>query len=150
VTVAFTSFPGLPTSVAAARRFVTGVIRLYPWTTAPAAMLDEVIDQAELITSELATNAIRHTRSGDPGQTFTIRVSLDDWGVWTQISTLAPRVRCSVPHVAMTGCDPFTEHGRGLFLVEQLATRWGTLAPWQDGVYFALCWPTDQHGTEGE
>src|SRR5690606_2606676 len=95
VTVAFTSFPGLPTSVAAARRFVTGVIRLYPWTTAPAAMLDEVIDQAELITSELATNAIRHTRSGDPGQTFTIRVSLDDWGVWTQISTLAPRVRCS-------------------------------------------------------
>lgn len=150
MTVAFTSFPGLPTSVAAARRFVTGVIRLYPWTTAPAAMLDEVIDQAELITSELATNAIRHTRSGDPGQSFTIRVRLDDWGVWTQVRTLAPRVWCSVPHVAMTGGDPFTEHGRGLFLVEQLATRWGNLAPWQDGVYFALCWPTDQHGTEGE
>ncbi|MEY9211478.1 hypothetical protein NI17_010200 [Thermobifida halotolerans] len=37
--------------------------------------------------------------------------------------------------------DPFYEHGRGLFLVDQLATEWGTLAPWKEGVYFLLTWP---------
>ncbi|MEY9211480.1 hypothetical protein NI17_010190 [Thermobifida halotolerans] len=58
MTVAFTSFPGLPASVAAARRFVVGAVRLCPRSTAP----DEVVERAELITSELATNAIRHVR----------------------------------------------------------------------------------------
>src|SRR5690606_39617021 len=48
VTVAFTSFPGLPASVAAARRFVAGAIRLYPQSSAP----DDVVDRAALLTSE--------------------------------------------------------------------------------------------------
>src|SRR5690606_23843362 len=47
VTVAFTTLPGLPASVAAARRFVTGVLHACPETTAP----DEVVDRAALLTS---------------------------------------------------------------------------------------------------
>lgn len=134
MTVAFTSFPGLPASVAAARRFVAGAIRLYPQSSAP----DDVVDRAALLTSELATNAIRHTRSGDPGETFTVRVSVDSSGAWTEVRTRAPRLRQALPHVAAPE-DPFAEHGRGLFLVDQLATKWGSLAPWQHGVYFTLC-----------
>ncbi|KUP96504.1 MULTISPECIES: ATP-binding protein [Thermobifida] len=139
MTVAFTSFPGLPASVAAARRFVAGAIRLYPQSSAP----DDVVDRAALLTSELATNAIRHTRSGDPGETFTVRVSVDSSGAWTEVRTRAPRLRQALPHVAAPE-DPFAEHGRGLFLVDQLATKWGSLAPWQHGVYFLLTWDTGQ------
>jgi len=144
VSVAFTSFPGLPTSVAAARRFVAASLRACPEVT----VSDEVIDRAELITSELATNAIRHTRSGDPGQTFTVHVQTDRRGIRGEIRSGRPRLLYSVPHVVEA--KPTAESGRGLFLVEQLATTWGTLAPWEDGVYFALQWPTGQHGTEGE
>mgnify|MGYP001367753143 FL=1 len=88
MTVAFTSFPGIPDSVAAARRFVAAAIRLCPQATAP----DEVVDRAVLITSELATNTLRHTHSGDPGETFTIRVCTNTRGVHLadQLSTARP------------------------------------------------------------
>lgn len=57
MTISLTSFPGIPDSVAAARRFVTGMLRLCPQTSAP----DEVVHRVELIVSELCTNAIHHT-----------------------------------------------------------------------------------------
>ncbi|MEY9212267.1 ATP-binding protein [Thermobifida halotolerans] len=136
MTVAFTSFPGTPDSVAAARRFVVGAVRLCPRSTAP----DEVVERAELITSELATNAIRHTRSGDPGGFFKVRVHVDTRGVRTEVRTLHPRLWQSAPRVLKPE-DPFREHGRGLLLVDQLATEWGTLSPWEEGVYFHLTWP---------
>ncbi len=138
MTISFTSFPGLPDSVAAARRFVTGALRLCPQTTAP----DEVVERAELIVSELVTNAIRHTRSGDPGRTFRVHVCTDARGVHVEVRTLPPRLRQSIPQVVQSD-DPFSEHGRGMFLVDQLATMWGTLAPWEDGVYFHLRWDDD-------
>lgn len=145
MTVAFTTLPGLPASVAAARRFVTGVLHACPETTAP----DEVVDRAALLTSELATNALRHTRSGDPGETFTVHLTVDAYGLRTEVHTRVPRQWQTFPHVTAP-TDPFAEHGRGLLLVDQLATTWGTLAPWQHGVYFLLCWPTSQHGTKGK
>ncbi len=144
MSVAFTSFPGLPASVAAARRFVAASLRACPEVT----VSDEVIDTVELITSELATNTIRHTCSGDPGQTFTVRVETDRRGVWGEVRSGRPRLGHGVPHVVKA--DPTAESGRGLFLVDQLATTWGSLAPWQHGVYFLLCWPTSQHGTKGK
>src|SRR5690606_11304995 len=88
VSVAFTSFPGLPASVAAARRFVAASLRACPEVT----VSDEVIDTVELITSELATNTIRHTCSGDPGQTFTVRVETDRRGVWGEVRSGRPRL----------------------------------------------------------
>ena len=121
MTVAFTTLPGLPASVAKARRFVAGAIRLYPQSSAP----EEVIDQAALLTSELATNAIRHTRSGNPGETFTVRVSVDTRGARTEIHTLAPRRWQALSHVAAPN-DPFTEHGRGLL-------TWDTDPPTEPG-----------------
>ncbi|MEY9211185.1 ATP-binding protein [Thermobifida halotolerans] len=145
MSVAFSSFPGVSGSVADARRFVTAAIRLCPRITAP----EEVLDRAELIISELATNAIRHTRSGDPGESFAVRVQVDHRGVRAEVRTRAPRLWHCVPRVVTPG-DPFAEHGRGLLLVDRLATRWGVLAPWEGGVYFALHWPTGHHGTEAK
>ncbi|MEY9213966.1 ATP-binding protein [Thermobifida halotolerans] len=135
MSVAFTSFPGLPTSVAAARRFVAGILRACPEATAP----EEVVDRAELITSELCTNALRHTRSGDPGQTFTVWIRVDEHGVRGEVHTEPVRLPHLVPQVVES--HPWCESGRGLFLVDQLATKWGTLSPWENGVYFLLAWP---------
>lgn len=139
MTISLTSFPGIPDSVAAARRFVTGMLRLCPQTSAP----DEVVHRVELIVSELCTNAIRHTRSGDPGQKFHVHVCTDERGVHVEVRTLPPRRPRSVPRVVPPE-DPFSEHGRGMFLVDQWATQWGTLSPRENGVYFLLVWePSD-------
>ena len=60
----------------------------------------------------------------------------------TEVHTRIPRQWQTFPHVTAP-TDPFAEHGRGLLLVDQLATTWGTLAPWQHGVYFHLTWTTN-------
>ena len=55
------TFPGLPAIVPSARRFVRGIL-----VGSPRA------DDMELITAELASNAIRHTPSGQDGGEFTV------------------------------------------------------------------------------
>ena len=89
VTVASTSFPASrpvwpPPAGSSPRRSAC----LCPQATAP----DEVVDRAVLITSELATNTLRHTHSGDPGETFTVRVCTNTRGVHLadQLSTTRP------------------------------------------------------------
>lgn len=57
------TYPGRPASVRAARRLVRGVLAGSP-----------LVDDLELIVSELATNAIRHTPSGWDGGMFTITI----------------------------------------------------------------------------
>jgi hypothetical protein len=75
-----------------------------------------LIDDAALIVTELATNAILHARSGFTVGIFrrpdgTVRVAVSD------ASLGRPRPRRALP----------SEHGgRGLYLVEVLATAWGT------------------------
>lgn len=135
MTTVFASFPGTPDSVAAVRRFVVGAIRACPQVGASR----DAVERVELIVSELATNAIRHTHSGDPGKSFTVRMNVNERGVWTEVHTLAPRRWNSVPRVVEPD-DPPREHGRGLFLVDLLASRWGRLAPGQEGVYSVLYW----------
>lgn len=93
MTISLTSFPGIPDSVAAARRFVTGMLRLCPQTSAP----DEVVHRVELIVSELCTNAIRHTRSGDPGQKFHVHVCTDERGVHVEVRTCPRAARAPCP-----------------------------------------------------
>jgi serine/threonine-protein kinase RsbW len=106
-------FPGTPDQVGQARRFITGVLG----DDCPG--LDDVLVMA----SEIATNAVRHTRSGGPGGWFdmtvsvagdTIRVTVTDCGGASE-----PRVRHDGPGGAVA------VGGRGLSLVDALATRWG-------------------------
>ena len=100
------SFPPDPSEVAAARRFVVEVLTaagLDPWP-------------AELVVSELATNAARHS-----GTAYTVSVFVDDAvrvEVWDRSDAL-PAVR---------GPSRRRQRGRGLVLVDRLARSWGVAA----------------------
>lgn len=78
-----------------------------------------VADELVLLASELATNAIRHSRSGDPGRSFTMLATLypgdyawvaviDEGGAWVRKA-------------------PDDERGRGLAIVASIAGdgNWG-------------------------
>lgn len=102
------TYPGRPASIPAARRLVRGALAGSP-----------LVDDLELIVSELVTNAIRYTPSGRDGGTFTVKIRLgpgtarieiedDGNGQWT------------VP-----ARDAATEGGRGLLLVAALADEFG-------------------------
>lgn len=123
--VSSTAFAGSPYSVAEARAFVTACLRSNPYTFVP----DEVVERAELITSELATNALRHTRSGDPGGSYEVHVAVEHSEIRVEIHTREPRLPHTVPHVVSRANDPTRITGRGLYLVDLLATRWDSLAP---------------------
>ncbi|MCZ2527223.1 SpoIIE family protein phosphatase [Streptomyces sp. HB2AG] len=98
--------PADPARVAAARAAVTR--RLTEWG------LGEVVFATELIVSELLTNAIRY--GGGPIQLRLIRDRALTCEVFDGSST-SPRLRRA---------KSTDEGGRGLFLVAQLADRWGT------------------------
>ncbi|MEU6353850.1 ATP-binding protein [Streptomyces sp. NPDC047072] len=77
------------------------------------ADLDDVLDTAELLVSELATNALLHAASG-----FRLTLSAAHGLLRCEVSDSAHRV----PRVLDAGG---AENGRGMFLVETLALRWG-------------------------
>ena len=79
---------------------------------------------AELIASEYVTNAIRHTASGEGGVVYVtvvsapggVRIEVTDHG-----SASAPP-----PAALESGAGTWEdENGRGLLIVDTLATRWG-------------------------
>jgi serine/threonine-protein kinase RsbW len=99
------TFPGTPAQVREARQFLAALV-----ADSPAGQ------NALLCLSELATNAIVHSRSGRPGGYFTVRARRhghrlrvevrDQGGPWTWRGS---------------GDD---HHGRGLLIVSQLASAW--------------------------
>jgi anti-sigma regulatory factor (Ser/Thr protein kinase) len=107
------TIPGRPEQVSTARTFVT--------QTLTANRLDADLDAATLLTSEIVTNAIQHTKSGVDGGTVTIVVIGVPRGVLVEIiddgSAGAPIVKG----------DLYAAEGHGLFLVQHLAAQWGYL-----------------------
>jgi hypothetical protein len=96
------------TAPSRARRDVTLCLRTWG--------LDALIDDAQLIVSELVANAVRHTHTRRIGVSVTrhpdhVRI------VVTDTSRTLP---------ALTTAIPEAEAGRGLLLVDQLTTRWGS------------------------
>jgi anti-sigma regulatory factor (Ser/Thr protein kinase) len=95
----------------AARRFV--IDTLGQW-----GQPDELVNDAALVVTELASNAVRHARSPFwvvmSGSAGSVRVSVRDR------SQAPPIVR-----PRQSGA-PLTQSGRGLALVASLAARWGT------------------------
>jgi anti-sigma regulatory factor (Ser/Thr protein kinase) len=99
-------------------------------------------DELVLLASELATNAIMHSRSGEPGATFTVRAELrhgdyarlgveDQGGDWT----------------ARAGGDQDDERGRGLAIVAAIAGdgNWGIeTGDTRRIVWVRLAWHQDQ------
>lgn len=79
--------------------------------------LDEVVDDAVLLVSELVTNAITHA-----GTPTTLEVRVEAGGVRLEVQDLHPS------RMLRMGANPASgtsEHGRGLLLTAALATRWG-------------------------
>ncbi|WP_329570550.1 SpoIIE family protein phosphatase [Kitasatospora sp. NBC_01266] len=98
--------PSDPAAVATARAEATG--QLTRWG------LDEAVFTTELILSELVTNAIRYG-------TAPIRVRLlHDRNLICEVSDASS----TSPHLRYAADED--EGGRGLFLIAQLAERWGT------------------------
>ena len=102
------AFPWSGAGPADARRFVTDT--LVAWSRT------DLVDDAAVITTELATNAVLHARTG-----FTVTISCRaDGAIRVAVrdaSLLPPRLRRPAP----------TEgSGRGLGLVAAIATGWGT------------------------
>jgi serine/threonine-protein kinase RsbW len=101
-------FPGRPDQVACARRFISQVL-----TRCPAAA------DAVLLTSELVTNTLQHTRTGAGGD-FEVTACHGRGGVRVTITDDGSRAApVPAPHSTLaTG-------GRGLALVRALSARWG-------------------------
>lgn len=99
------AFPGDVASVAAARRFVSSVLADLGF--------DHLVDAAALLTSELVSNAVLHTRSAP-----TVRVVSDDPCVKIEVHDRS----AMMPARKRYGLDAAT--GRGLLLIETLALDW--------------------------
>ncbi|MCA1219063.1 ATP-binding protein [Streptomyces sp. 8L] len=81
---------------------------------------DEMAETGVLLLSELVTNALRHGGCA-PGREIWTRALLDDAAERLRIEVSDA---CnSMPHARHASSDD--ETGRGLALVEALATRWG-------------------------
>ncbi|MEW1841697.1 ATP-binding protein [Nonomuraea angiospora] len=117
--------PGVPSQVARARGLVTAALgRDHP-----------LYDDAALLTSELATNAILHTRSG-AGGSFTVTVSSSETAVRVLVSDSGSD---GPPCVCRTSAQ--STSGRGLPLIEALSHRWGfTREEGTTTVWFELLW----------
>jgi anti-sigma regulatory factor (Ser/Thr protein kinase) len=96
-----------PTSVGAARRFVRDVLM-------SRQVADAVVRTVELLTSEVVTNAIVHGRSGPQ-----LIVVISDDVVRVSVRDVSP----DVPVRRLGRVDDVS--GRGVIIVEQLASAWG-------------------------
>jgi anti-sigma regulatory factor (Ser/Thr protein kinase) len=105
-----TTLPGLPENVRDARQFVVQAIG----ARHPQA------DTATLLTSELVTNALKHSRSGLPGGTVELIVAAKAASLL--ISVIDNGSDLGLPRA---GNSPGEESGNGLLLVESLAEDWG-------------------------
>jgi anti-sigma regulatory factor (Ser/Thr protein kinase) len=102
--------PGRPESAAAARDFARKALAGYP-----------AADEAITALNEMVTNAVQHSRSGLPGGTLEVRLTV------TAASVLAEVVDSGPLGIAPTASpESFAERGRGLAIVEALTRAWGS------------------------
>lgn len=89
-------------------------------------------DVVELVASELAGNAIRHSDSGEPGGQFTVHLAafVDRWQVRVddEGGLGVPHICEPSPIASVEDLDHFgdeVEAGRGLALVAAVSSAWG-------------------------
>lgn len=126
------TFPAVAIQVREARRFLTTIMEGQP-----------AVDDALVCLSEVVTNALVHSRSRQPGGQFTVRVHRYGQGLRVEVCDQGG------PWHPPGQTAEDGEHGRGLLIVSQLASRWGCDGHSQLGwtVWFDIETGTD---TEGE
>ncbi|GAA3778949.1 hypothetical protein GCM10022225_78810 [Plantactinospora mayteni] len=114
---------------AAARALVRSVLA--------EAGLEELLNEALLLTTELSTNAVEHA-----GTEVDIEVVADESGLTVTVSDFAVGPIEDVaarPRNDLTDISQVSERGRGLLLVDHFASRWGTMhQATGKGVWFRL------------
>jgi anti-sigma regulatory factor (Ser/Thr protein kinase) len=114
-------FAGRSDQVAAARRFVLGLL----------GRDSGLGETARLLVSEAATNAVLHSASGEEGGSFEIRCRLARERLRVEVHDAgAPQS----PRRRVHQLDALT--GRGLELVDALSARWG----WSGGSSGRVLW----------
>ena len=121
----FQRLAALPTAPGLARVFVVQAAR--EW-----GLSGSCIDSAELLTSELVTNAVKQTGrvEGSPLPKTTEHVAIVC--VWVRMFGAAIRIEVwddDSTYPTPVTQSPDMESGRGLFLVEALSKRWGAYSP---------------------
>ena len=119
------SFPGERAQIGQARKFIAAFL-----TSCPAA------DNVVLLASELASNAVTHSASGQPGGTFTVRAEATGAGhVLVEVEDQGGRWDGNI------GC---AEPPHGLFLLRELSTACGARRGGQGWItWFTIASPTD-------
>ncbi|WP_165781090.1 ATP-binding protein [Streptosporangium minutum] len=108
-------FPGEVSSVPAARAWAHGLLAV---RLAPPA-LDDVL----LLLSEVITNAVTHSDSGrTAGGRVTVNLTHDPGAVHVEVTDDGSVSSAPAVHVP----DADSDGGRGLWLVDLLATAWGS------------------------
>ncbi len=102
--------PGRPEVVPALRALVGSLLTSHP-----------AVDDIRLMTTEMITNTIQHTRSGEHGGMFTLAVL--DVGHAARVEVIDQGCVTSHPHLR-NDVDGDSEDGYGLQLVAALATKW--------------------------
>jgi serine/threonine-protein kinase RsbW len=100
------AFSATPAQIREARRFLAGIL-----PASPAA------DDAILCLSELATNATLHSNSGKSGGHFTVRATMPGGRLRVEVQDEGGPWTCPERGDG--------QHGRGLFIVAELARGWG-------------------------
>jgi two-component sensor histidine kinase len=95
------------------------VRRLTEWGHPPASELSSTV---ALVVGELAANAVRHGRV--PGRNFAVRVVVDESAGFARVEVVDASATRPLPGPRQAPEDD--ESGRGLMLVDLLATRWGS------------------------
>lgn len=113
------TLPGCPESAAVARSFAAKCLAGYP-----------AADNAITALNEMVTNALQHSRSGLPGGSLEVRLTITAASVLAEVVDEGP-----LAPPAPVSRDPFAERGRGLALVEALTRAWGSVG---NGVWW--CW----------
>lgn len=110
-------FPSTPRGARSARRLSARWME--EWGHPPASDASHAV---ALVVGELAANAVQHGRV--PGRDFHLRLVLDTRAGLVRIE-VADAAGGKRPPVAPPSACPDGESGRGLFLVDALAERWG-------------------------
>jgi anti-sigma regulatory factor (Ser/Thr protein kinase) len=105
------ALPGRPESAAAARDFAGKVLAGYP-----------AAGDAVIALNEMVTNAMQHSRSGLPGGSLEVRLTVTAASVLAEVLDEGPLG----PPPPLVSRDTFAERGRGLALVEHLTRAWGS------------------------
>ena len=111
------------------------------WWTQKALGAVPGVELVVLVASELATNAILHTASGEPGGMFTLHLAMftNRWQVRVDDQG-GPKT----PQRAVVGEDQ-DEAGRGLTVVAALSSTWGFVGDeYARGVWADVLMPSEE------